>query len=660
MGTKIKHRNQSAGTTAIVLGYNRIFTAIALFSMIAAIYSLFYSGTFLTDDEHILASRSLSLAFDDSVNIGRVIGNSRVYNLSQLPVRQANEAANVEPAQAVLGALLAKASVLMGVGRIQVLFLLNIWITAFTGIIVYFMAVTMKYSQRIALILTGFFSLGTIAFPYSRTFFRDSLAMMFLAGAWLFAHQIIRQAEEPAAIWKHSLSWLGLTGFSIAGILSKNTVVIAIPVILLEMLLRYPGRKKLTFSASLWKKLGMGLGGISIIGLTWYLVIPNIPLLARFTLDYYISLIKFFLTTPRPNFLQALLGPFVSPGKSIFLFSPVLFLSFLGLIYHFRSNWAAWLYLLLLVVFQALFYDADWSGHVNWGLRYVLPALPMLVVAAAPLVERLIRKRQGQLALAMIGAGSLAIQLLGVLTPVRQYFTEKFTAVTPISEQMTIWQAKQSILLWSAKWVLAGKSLDQAVLRNPGSFLLIIFVIVIFGLLTIYYFRYRKLQSISFFSVTLLIVLNVGMMFLYKDDPVYSRTRNDLVQSQVFLNENVDPQDLVFIKSYGTPAWYYWMNWNEGNIPWMALPYSFPDPLKIGKFNLSQRPEDALDPMTLAIFNEEVKPGMKVWILNPGDSPGADLRLEMMWMAARAKDSNCKNFINGEMITKVCWYIMSG
>jgi hypothetical protein len=173
MGTKIKRRNQSAGTTAIVLGHNRIFTAIALFSMIAAIYSFFYSGTFLTDDEHILASRSLSLAFDDSFNIGRVIGNSRVFNLSQLPVRQANEAANVEPAQAVLGALLAKASVLMGVGRIQVLFLLNIWITAFTGIIAYFMAITMKYSQKIALILTGFFCLGTIAFPYSQTFFRD-------------------------------------------------------------------------------------------------------------------------------------------------------------------------------------------------------------------------------------------------------------------------------------------------------------------------------------------------------------------------------------------------------------------------------------------------------------------------------------------------------
>jgi hypothetical protein len=111
------------------------FTSILLLSFFVAIYSLVYSGAFVTDDEHIFASRSLSLAFDDKFNLSRVIGNSRVFELSMLPTQQAQEAANVEPAQAFLGALLAKISVFLGVGRVQTMFLLNIWVTALTAVI---------------------------------------------------------------------------------------------------------------------------------------------------------------------------------------------------------------------------------------------------------------------------------------------------------------------------------------------------------------------------------------------------------------------------------------------------------------------------------------------------------------------------------------------
>ena len=87
--------------------------ALLLFVLLVAIYCLTYSGTFITDDEHILTSRTLSLSFDDNVNNSRVYGNSRLFFLSNLSPEYAASAMNVEPGQAVLGSILARMSVLL-------------------------------------------------------------------------------------------------------------------------------------------------------------------------------------------------------------------------------------------------------------------------------------------------------------------------------------------------------------------------------------------------------------------------------------------------------------------------------------------------------------------------------------------------------------------
>ena len=208
---------------------------LSLLIFFVTLYSLVYSGTFITDDEHVLAARSLSFAFDDQFNLSRVIGNSRVYDFPLYGPIGATEAANVEPAQAVLGAILAKISVWLGIGRIQTMFLLNIWVTAFTAVIIFITAIKMGNSKQLGIILSVLFGLCTIAFPYSRTYFRDPLAMLFLSGAWLFLHQIIQQSETKKNSFSRVYIWLGFFGCLIAGILSKNTIAIAIPVFLIEI-----------------------------------------------------------------------------------------------------------------------------------------------------------------------------------------------------------------------------------------------------------------------------------------------------------------------------------------------------------------------------------------------------------------------------------------
>src|SRR5512133_3496732 len=122
---------------------SRFYDAILIFTLIILVSSFLYSVTFVTDDEHILASRALSFAFEGDFNNSRVLGNNRVFEYSIIPEPWANQALNIEPAQAVAAGVLAMTAALLELGRIQLMFLLNIWLTAATAAIVYLSAARM-------------------------------------------------------------------------------------------------------------------------------------------------------------------------------------------------------------------------------------------------------------------------------------------------------------------------------------------------------------------------------------------------------------------------------------------------------------------------------------------------------------------------------------
>jgi hypothetical protein len=633
-----------------------ILTACVLLAFFIAVYSLFYSGTFLTDDEHILSARTLNFAFDDSFNISRVIGNSRVFEFSTSTDKWASETANIEPGQALVGSLLVKLALLLNVGRIQMLFLLNLWATALTAVILFITAIKLNYSRWIGFILAGLFGFATIAFPYVRTYFRDPLAMLVLACAWMFAQCIGQPGDEKQNSRSKFVLWLGFVGFSIAGILTKNTVALAIPVLLLEIIIRLSKNRKVQITRSTWIKLAIAAGFIMSLVLLWIFIVPRVPKLARFSPGYYFSLVSIIVVKPHPNLLQAITGPFISPGKSIFLFSPVLLLSLWSLIFHFRSAWSAWLYLLLLVIFQGLFYDAEWAGHVNWGLRYTLPAIPPLILAAAPTINGLIKKFAGRTLIILVAIISICIQIMGAVVPMIQFFIEKSSAIPHIGEYSTIWQAKQSILVWCMDWIFQGKPLDLAILRNPRSFWLIMIAVLLLGAFTIFCMINRKFQYGSVLAIIGVIGLNIGMMYLFKNDPAYYSTRKDLSRSQTYLVEHIQPEDLVLIKSYGSPIWFYWMNWGDDKVLWTALPYYFPTPTRLDVFNLTKNPEDALNSITLSIFNQKIKPGQRTWLQVGGDSPGASLGIEILWLEGRSDNHECQNFADNGEITKLCYF----
>jgi hypothetical protein len=592
---------------------------LLLLVLFVAIYSLTYSGTFLTDDEHILASRTFSLAFDSQINDARVYGNTRVFALSNLtPEEAASQALNIEPLQELAGYPLARLAELLHLGLVQTIFLLNIWVGALTVLVVFGTVLIIGYSRKTALVVSLLFGLGTQAWVYTRTYFRDSLAMLFLALAWACTQRIIKDARERNGTGASWSAWIGLFASLAAGMLAKNTITIAVPVLLLEIVINAGWFSTVFHSFGKWvrrswKILLIWISITLVLLVLWLFVLPGLDFFARFTPTYYLFLVRFFFGTPHPNLLQALTGPFISPGKSIFLYSPVLVLSLIALIRYPRSAWSAWLYLGLLILGQALFYDSEWWGHRNWGLKFILPALPPLMIASAPVVEKWLQSTLHRIDLILIGLISILVQILGILPLLLNYYVDVANATPYVSDFTSIWNPRYSSILWSMNWLLFGKPFDLAAVRVGLPSLPVMIGLVFIIMVAILGLTWLKWRWLAPAALAMVAFLTVFMVAVYARDPAYYPSRQDLKLAQEMVAKQYLPGDLVLVKAYATPVWYYWMNWGDPRVPWTSLPFYFPRPDLIITARETNDPAIAMDDVTLSLLRTIPASYRRVW-----------------------------------------------
>jgi hypothetical protein len=145
---------------------------------------------------------------------------------------------------------------------------------------------------------------------------------------------------------------------------------------------------------------------LSILGILWYNYLRygswldfNYPRNARFS----------------SPLLDGLYGQLLSPGKSYFLYSPVLFLAFWGWreFYRCRKGFAAvgLLSSVVLVLLYAKWHT--WAGEVSWGPRFLVPLTPFVFLPAGFALRRLWRNRPiGRMAVCAIGLVSVALQCI--------------------------------------------------------------------------------------------------------------------------------------------------------------------------------------------------------------------------------------------------------
>jgi hypothetical protein len=116
-------------------------------------------------------------------------------------------------------------------------------------------------------------------------------------------------------------------------------------------------------------------------------------------------------------FLTGVYGLTISPYRGLFWYNPALILALPGWWLLRRSApRLAWL-ALALAVGQLLVFASWWSWHggVVWGPRFVLPALPLMTLWLAPLVESTWSRRWVGYTLIVFVVVSCLIQMLGAL-----------------------------------------------------------------------------------------------------------------------------------------------------------------------------------------------------------------------------------------------------
>ncbi|MEK7865448.1 MAG: hypothetical protein AAB434_02110, partial [Planctomycetota bacterium] len=302
---------------------------------------------------------------------------------------------------------------------------------------------------------------GTILWPYARTFYREPvLAALFLAIVWA----LVRWRDDGRMRWVV----LASTAFFLAGIVR----VLALGL--------FP-----FFAAAIWRAgldvhaRGDGAPargpGRPYMGNVAAAAIFGVGAIAALAVDLGYNALRFGSpwatgypkeeTFSHPLHI-GLYGFLFSPGRSVFLFCPVLVIAMFGLPRMWREARETLGLVAAVVIFHLCVYGCWWAwanGRGLWGPRYLVPMLPLALLPAAWV-------KPGRLWIGVLGL-SIAIQAMGVLT------WGRFLAA-PEKERARVevkaFDVTHSAVLSGDAWASLGtlrwdRAYEPSVLRDPHS-----------------------------------------------------------------------------------------------------------------------------------------------------------------------------------------------
>ncbi len=593
-----------------------------------AIYTLTAVGRFRVDDEHILAARSQSLALWGVLEEPQVWGNTRVQAL--LPMGDA--ATQIEPAQSVLGAIFYRIGMVYGAGT-QAGFTISLYATALSAILILATIEGLGYVRRTAIWTALLFGLGSMAWSYASTYYRDPLAALMVAVA-MYGLLRLHQGRRGSGV---ALIALGIAG----GILSKNSVVPLVPAVLIGVA---AGEARARRTARIFLVLGL-LATVVLLSA----LLPTSGPLARFSLSYYLSLAQHFTGNLTPALAFSMLGPYVSPAKSIFIFSPSL-LFMLALPWFWRRFPPGFLlaglaFLLLLPLGQALFYGQAWAGAFGWGLRFMLPALPILAVLGAPAVGACLRGsgwvRQIPLGLLILGA---VVQLGGVLVPWTIDLARwRSLGLDPFSPA-AVWDPRFLAIPAQLVGLLRLDSWDPALLRVLRAGDRLAWIVIPLGVLLL--FAGIRMASSSRWTWRARLLLFGGVIFpllvataFQAPDPAWGGDRPAYMGALSWVQSESTPGDRIVLDAYGTRLWSFWMNRLTQPARWYSLPYEIPSVSAEG-----QSPAVLPSPVALRVLGAASEGGGTLWYVLSAEAPDSSLGIKAAWLDAHAELAEIRRF----------------
>ena len=301
---------------------------------------------------------------------------------------------------------------LQGAGNVQAGMLINAAVTALTGMLVFLSLRRRRFGQAASFLTALAFGLGTMAWPYARYFFSESLAGL---GLMLALYGLLRFREDA----DHLSLLLAGTGLGVALLARLNNALAApfLGLLLLTYLARLHGRRWQAYAVpvllfGLPVLVALGISG----GYNW------IRFGDPFTTGY---LAEERFSTP---LFEGLYGLTFSWGKGLFWYNPLLVAAAAAWPALYRRYRAEALLVAAVVLSTILFYAPWylwWAGH-GWGPRFLVSLLPLATLPLAASIELAGRHRALALALAVLAGASLAIQVLGVAVNFNFYLEDVY------------------------------------------------------------------------------------------------------------------------------------------------------------------------------------------------------------------------------------------
>lgn len=343
---------------------------------------------------------------------------------------------------------------LLGVGVSKIFPAMHSEVVGFSGLAVYLLLLTnllltlgsvaffyrilrrLNFNTGPALLSAVLYGGATMAWHYARTFLSEPLVTFCLLAA-LFCSLNYRQGGT----WK----WSVLAGFMLGlAVATRLNNLIVLPFFGLYLLWAWWEREN-RLKGSLNRPVvqrAMRDGASFIAGLGFWLFIINWYNTARFnsataTGGYTINSESF--DTP---LWTGLYGQLFSTGKSIFLYNPVLVLGIIGLPFALRWQRGFTLLCLGLIAAYLTLYGTwlrnGWLGGGVWGLRFLVPLLPLFLWPATYLFAYVGRRgparlqpqsrlrinwlKTGVVVLTLVlTAGSLVVQFLSIMISYQIY-----------------------------------------------------------------------------------------------------------------------------------------------------------------------------------------------------------------------------------------------
>ncbi len=431
---------------------------LALFLL--SLYLLIYGGRFHIIDEVSIYAMAENLAKRGSLDTDQILWSQWVRAAREVQGafgREGHVFSKKGFGAALLPAFLIRLALdHPTLGLTFVAFLTNPLFTALTAVMLALYVRRLGFKAPTALVLALVYGTATLALPYTRMLFGEPVAALGTVTALYALH---RSESEP------SWSWAAAAGFALS--LSIWARLINSPAVLFLLWYQYAHLRRVHPRISLKDALRtprvlaflvttalVGVGGYALYNAYRY----GVP----WQTGYQITRGEFFTTPPWIGFY----GLTLSPLRGLVWYTPVFALSLFGFrrLWHARPLDARLLVSVIAVYFALFSTWWMWWGGFAWGPRFLLPIIPLLVVALAPLWEDA-RWRRWVLAFTVI---SLVVQALAVLPDFALSETLLETTYGSVVDSPAMYDLRWSPIVlqarllaqgfWDVAWVKVGPS----------------------------------------------------------------------------------------------------------------------------------------------------------------------------------------------------------